>query len=69
MEGWNVNVREDEVLDRKTIKHLVLKYDFKTPGDMFRHLVERVISGEITLSNGNRNYARTHNGGCDGRAN
>lgn len=62
MEGWNVNVREDEALDRKKIKRLALEYDFPTVGDLFRHLVGRVISGEITLSHDTAKYARMDNG-------
>lgn len=61
MSGWTVIVREDKRLSRKEIKQIMLDYDFRTAGDLFRHLVERIQDGDIRL-NHTPELAHVHEG-------
>ena len=58
---WQIRIPEDEELDRRDVKRLLLEYDL-TPGAAFRQLIRRVQSGEIVLFNDTAKNARLHNG-------
>lgn len=58
---WQIRIPEDEELDRRKVKRLLLDYDM-TPGAAFRQLIRRVQSGEITLLNDTPKNAQVHNG-------
>lgn len=56
---WQIRIPEDEELDRRKVKRLLLDYDM-TPGAAFRQLIQRVQSGEITLFHDTLKNTRVH---------